>query len=202
MINENLLNFYTSHINGEDVCEEVYNHNKAIIDYFLEAGISGGELLEALVDTAPTEDGRIEKDALMTKFLKETLIENNVFYFHKELILSPKLPAPGEKYTYYKEPKIVYTSGQALEYFYNKFKINKGWANEKQDLGGLKFLLEEYKRFDFVKPIDFFLHLVDYVEYARSLFELRNFEIEFAEIMQRDIKNARLCGLDKYTWRN
>lgn len=201
MVIDALLCFYTSHINGEETSEEISSHNRNVIEYFLNAGADKSKILDAIIDIKPTEDGKIDKQSILSKLFKETLLKEGAYYYHKELIVTPGIPAPGESYTHYKEPKIVYSVGQALDYFYNKFKVNKEWISEKQDVGALNFLLNEYKKFNFIEPIDFFLNLIDYVENARSLFDLRNYEMEFAEIMQRDILNAKVSGLDKYIWR-
>lgn len=193
---------YESEVNGEHIEDEkTIEHNKLFIEYLLESGLKKGDITEAILDMKPNKLCKMRIEDLSDSLWEGSILERNTFYYHKLLRLSPKIPGPGEKIKIYKEPKIKVTELDIVKYFYNKFNIREEWIDEKKDVGAVKHLLSHFEKFSFIKPVDFLLELIDYVEEAKNLFELKNYEIEFAELIEKDVANSKVLNKDKIIWR-
>lgn len=203
----NLLDIYYSEIIGEEITDKnIIKHNELVLDYLKESGLSDIEIFKLITNLKPSKDGKIEINNLPSTLWDNSLLEKDVFYYHKELKILPPPPNGKRKYIFYCEMKIKYTEKDVLKYFCNRFKINQEWIDENKEVGSIKFLLKEYNKFNFIKPVDFLLNLIDYVYSANdtvinSLFQLREYEMEVASYLSNDVKNAEHQEKNKIIWR-
>lgn len=174
-----------------------------VLSHLWDAGVAPCMIVDYALKVTTTNELSYEK--LPDMLWENSLLRRDTFYFHKELeILSPPSTWDEEK-PFYLEMKIQYTYQNALEYFVKSNKIREEWMNENKEIGSLKYLLNDFKKYDFIEPIDFFLHLCDFAaakgDKVQSLFDLNKYEIECAEYVEADIANARLHNKDRIVWR-
>lgn len=174
--------------------------------YLEDSGISDGEIYMITGLVKPKEVLTI--DDIPDKIREGSLLEKDKFYFHKELIIVP--PPPGwdtvEDYKFYREIKIRYTLDDVLDYFIKSTGVRADWVSRDKEIGSIKYLLKEYKKFKFIEPLDFLLHLIDYcvsdnMEIS-TIYDLRHKEIELAEALEVDIANATARGKNTIIWRS
>ena len=199
--------FYFNFLIGEfpeDI--EDYRKTSNFFKYLEDSGISEGEIYMVA--------GMVKPKSVLTladipeKLKKDSLIDINKFYFHKELIITP--PPPGwdieEDYKFYKEIKLRYTLEDVLDYFIKATNARAEWIARDKEIGSIKYLLKEYKKFSFIEPIDFILHLIDYCvsssDEINTIYDLRHREIELAEALEIDIANATARGKHLTIWRS
>lgn len=201
-----LADFYYETVIGnfpED--EKEYNNTKMIFDYLLDSGCKTEDIIKTILYDIENKEHLSISD-LPDSLWEDTLLKRNVFYFHRELqILSPPPSLTGNS-PFYLEMKIKYTEKDLLNYFFKTFQINEKWINKKKELGSVAYLLDNYKKYGFIEPVDFLLHLIDYVHAIddieiNSVFDLRNFENEYASILSKDIECSRLRHKDTIIWR-
>lgn len=200
-----LTDFYYSYVVGEfPEDKNNYNKTKLLFDYLLEAGIDEGNLLLNIMKTFPNKD-YLTIDDIPDTMWEDSLLKRNTFYYHKELqILSPP-PTWDECYPFYLEMKIQYKEKDVLNYFAKTFNINSEWINEEQEIGAIKYLINNYKKFNFMEPVDFLLHLIDYVKSlgvkANKIYDIRSYENELAELLEKDILDSKINKKDTVVWR-
>ena len=102
--------------------------------------------------------------------------------------------------------KIRYTLDDALDYFIRTTGVRGEWIARDREIGSIKYLLKEYKKFSFMEPIDFLLHLIDYCvangNEINSIYDLRHQEVELAKALEIDITNAIAAGKNTVIWRS
>lgn len=200
----NITEFYYSNIIGTFPGEEKYNNTNKLFEYLKEAGLTDGDILKTVIDFLPYLE-EISFEDLPESLWDNSLLEKDKFYFHKELQISKTEPNWNQdNLCLYIEPKIKYTIDDALNYFLSYSTIKSDWINRDKEKGSIKYLLKEYKKFNFIEPIDFFLHLIDFAaskDDINTIYDLRDYEIELAEFLEVDIQNAKSMGKDKYSWR-
>lgn len=199
--------FYFNFMIGEypDNFED-YKKTANLFQYLIDAGINDGDIYMITGLVKPKSCLSIEDIPL--SLWENSLLEKDKFYFHKELQVTP--PPPGwdtdEDYVFYKEMKIRYTLDDVLDYFIRVSGVRAEWVARDKEIGSIKYLLKEYKKFKFIEPIDFILHLIDYCSSCgielNSIYDLRNEEIKLAEMLELDILNAKAKGKDKVIWRS
>lgn len=199
-----ITDFYYSNIIGIFPEHEKYIQTEKTFNYLKDAGFSNGDILKTVIDNLPYLE-EIRYENLPDCLWNNTLLERDKFYFHKELQISKTEPTWNqENLTLYIEPKIVYNIDDALDYFIERTSVREEWVNRDKEKGSIKYLLKDYKKFNFIEPIDFFLHLVDFAvskDVINTVYDLREYEIELAEFLEVDIQNARALGKDSYIWR-
>lgn len=186
--------------------EEIVMNNKAVIEYIAESGLSKGEIIEVLNEMPLRESCEIFVEDIQDKWWENSLLERDKFYFHKELQITPPPPNLDDPFVYYKEIKIKYTYQDVLNYFYSIFNINEEWINSNKDLGAVKWIIDDYKKFKFTTPVDMLLHLIDYVHAIGdvkivNIYQLTTYEMDFANYFEDDIRNAKSQHKDKIVWR-
>lgn len=199
--------FYFNFLIGEyPEDQEVYKKTANFFQYLEDSGLSDGEIYMVA--------GLVKPKALLTiddvpdKITKDSILDINKPYYHKELIITP--PPPGwdsnEDYVFYKEVKIRYSLDDALDYFIKATGVRSEWVSRDKEIGSIKYLLKEYKKFNFIEPIDFLLHLIDYCvscgDEINTIYDLRHSEVELATALEIDIANAVARGKDKVIWRS
>lgn len=199
--------FYFNFLIGE-FPEDVENYRKTsnFFQYLEDCGLSDGEIYMVAGMVKPKMFLTIED--IPDKIKKDSLIEMDKYYFHKELIVTP--PPPGwnteEDYQFYKEIKVRYTLEDVLDYFIKATGTRADWIARDKEIGSIKYLLKEYKKFKFIEPVDFILHLIDYCvssnDEINTIYDLRNKEIELAEALEIDIANAVARGKHLTIWRS
>ena len=101
--------------------------------------------------------------------------------------------------------KISYTEKNIISYFNKVFSINSEWVNEDKEIGSIKYLLKKYEIFKFIEPVDYLLLLIDYVKAKGTkvykIYDICNFEMEFAEILEVDIKSSVIRNKNTIIWR-
>lgn len=186
--------------------KEIILNNKAVIEYISESGLSKGEIIEVLNEMPLRETCEIFIEDINDKWWECSLIEKDKFYFHKELQITPPPPNLDDPFIYYKEIKIKYTYKDVLNYFYKTFNINEEWINPNKDLGAVKWLIDDYKKFKFTTPVDMLLHLIDYIHAMGetkiiNIYQITTYEMDFANYFEDDIRNAKSQHKDKIVWR-
>lgn len=201
----NLIDFYYDFNVGE-YPENIDNRDKTkkIFEYLLEAGITESELVDLIIREFENKDYLTYSD-LPNKLWDKSLLKRDVFYYHRELqVLSPA-PTWEETFPFYREMRIIYTEKDILNYFAKVFAINSDWLNEAKELGSIKYLLDKYKMFSFVESIDFLLMLIDYLKAndvkINKIYDICNYEVEFAKILEVDVKNSELKKKNTIVWR-
>lgn len=198
-----LTNFYYDFVVGEQP-EEVDKSTELLFAHLLESGCSNKALLGAIIEEFPNKD-KLTINDIPDSLWEGSLLERNKFYFHKELqILSPP-PTWDKSFPFYIEMKIQYAVDDILKYFIKRFNINEDWMNKEKELGSIKYLLKDYKKFSFMDPVDFLLHLIDYTysigTKAISIYDISNKDTEYAELIELDINNAKASKKNKVIWR-
>ena len=200
-----LVDLYYS-INVGEIPENIneYKRTKLLFDYLLESGLDEGKIITTMITKFPNKNCLTIND-LPDSLWNESLIIRNKFYYHKELqILSPP-PSWEETTPFYLEMKIKYTSEDILKYFIKRFNIREEWINKEKEIGSINFLLTAYKKYSFIEPVDYILHLIDYVAAlsikVNTIYDLRTYENELAEYLECDIENAKSSHKNKVIWR-
>lgn len=202
----NLVDFYYNAVVGNfPENEKEYNNTKMIFDYLLDSGCELNTILKVILYDMKNKE-HITIDDLPDIFWEGSLLKRDTFYFHRELqILSPP-PTLTESFPFYLEMKIRYTKQDVLNYFMKSFQINNEWIDQKKELGSISYLLDNYKKFGFIEPVDFLLHLIDYVHAMddieiNSVFDLRVFESKYVPIISKDIECAKASHKNRIIWR-
>lgn len=196
--------YYYDFLVGEYPSDENYRTTSLTFDYLKDAGFNSQEICNIACDL-PIAD-KITFDLLPDKLWDNSLIDRNKFYYHKELqILSPP-PTWNETFPFYLEMKIRYTLDDLLDYFVRRAGVRQDWLNREKEIGSIKYLLNQYKKFKFMEPLDFLLHLIDFciakeVE-LNQIYDLTKYEIELAEFLEVDITNAVAQKKNVIVWRS
>lgn len=201
----NLTNFYYDFNVGEfpENQDDFIITNK-VLNYLIDAGISEASVIDLIIKDFDNKK-HITKDDLPDKLWNNSLLKKNTFYYHQELqILSPA-PTWNEVFPFYREMKIIYTEENILNYFSKTLSVKEEWINKNKEIGSIKYLLKKYAMFDFIEPIDFLLLLIDYVKSKEikvyKLYDISNLEMEFASILEHDIKNSIEKCKNTIIWR-
>lgn len=201
----NLINFYYDFNAGEHP-ESNSNVKKTenLFNYLLDAGVSSNEIVDLIIRDFDNKDYLSYKD-VPNKIWDKSLLERDKFYYHKELEILSKPPTWEETFPFFREMRIKYTEQDILNYFCSKFSINEDWVNKDKEIGCIKYLIDKYKMFKFAEPVDFMLFLIDFVKAKEvkvyKIYDICNFESEFALIFDLDIKNSVLKNKNTIIWR-
>lgn len=201
-----LVNLYYDFIAGEyPENEEYYNRTSMLIEYLKDAGFKDNELTSLILNEMPNKD-YLTVDDIPESAWNDSLLSKDVFYYHKELqVISP--PSTWDEIKpFYLEMKIKYTVEDILNYFCSRCNVREEWLNKNKEIGSIKYLLESYSKFNFITPVDFLLHLIDYAASFedtkyQSIYDICVHELECAEYLENDIKNAKLQKKNKVIWR-
>lgn len=196
--------YYYNFLVGEYPTDEDYRTTSLTFEYLEDAKFTSNEIVN-IICSLPINNA-ITFDLLPDYLWEDSLIERNKFYFHKELqILSP--PPTWEKtFPFYLEMKIRYTLDDVLNYFIRMSGVRQDWINREKEIGSIKYLLNNYKKFKFMEPLDFLLHLIDFciskeVE-LNQIYDLTHYEIELAEYLEVDTTNAIANNKNQIIWRS
>ncbi len=183
------------------------------IQYMLDSGIPSEEIYSVLQNISG-------KDCLYPTELPDSLWEGsltckNQFYFHRQLQLISKAPTynihTGKTITYpfYKEMKIRYSAANLIEYFYYSANIDSRFmqANQKQNIGAVKYLLNKYNNISStgVQTLDIILYAIDYIsesDFTRSLLDIDKYIPDAVSYLDKTKRAARLVGADQIIWRS
>lgn len=205
-INE-YADFYFNFLIGEyPEDHKDYRQTSNFFQYLEDCGLSDSEIYMIAGLVKPKNVLTI--DDIPDKIKEGSLLEKDKFYYHKELTITP--PPPGweteEDYQFYREIKLRYTLDDVLDYFIKASNVRADWVARDKEIGSIKYLLKEYKKFKFIEPIDFLLHLIDYCVSdnmeVNTIYDLRHKEIELAEALEIDIANAVARGKNVVIWRS
>lgn len=201
----NLINFYYGFNTGE-YPENDSNIEKTekLFNYLLDAGIAETEIVDLIIREFENKDFLSNID-IPSKLWDKSLLKQDTFYYHKDLQILSKPPTWDESFPFYREMKIRYNEQDILNYFSKTFSINDEWINKDKEIGSIKYLLNKYTMFSFIEPVDFILLLIDYVKSKErkiyKLYDICDFEIEFALILEIDVKNSILKNKNTIVWR-
>ena len=198
-----LTNFYYDFVVGEQP-EKINEKTKLLFEHLSESGCTPKQLFGTIIEEFPNKDELTIED-IPDSLWEGSLIERNKFYYHKELqILSPP-PTWDKSFPFYIEMKIQYSIEDALKYFIKQFKINESWISKDKELGSIRYLLKDYKKYGFMEPVDFFLHIIDYVcskgVKINSIYDLRDYELEYTQLLELDILNSKVLKKNRVVWR-
>lgn len=199
--------FYYNFMIGEyPEDEDDYKKTANFFQYLEDSGITDGEIYMITGLVKPKQVLTI--DDIPDKIREGSILDKDKFYYHKELIITPTPPGWDSEldYKFYREIKVRYTLEDALDYFIKATGVRAEWVARDKEIGSIKYLLKEYKKFDFMEPIDFLLHLIDYsvscgIE-INTIYDLRHQEVELAKVLEIDIANAVARGKNTVIWRS
>lgn len=200
-----LIDMYYNYVVGEIPEDNIIAKTRLLFDYLSESGLSEKDLLINIINNFPNKDLLTPED-LPNSLWDNSLLERDTFYFHKNLqVISPP-PTWDKCFPFYLEMKIQYDVNDILDYFLQTFNINSEWTNKEKEIGSIKYLLKDYKKYSFIKPVDFLLFLIDYAKSInpniKSIYDLREYEIENAEYLLLDVENAKTIKKNKIIWRS
>lgn len=202
----NLVDLYYENTIGtypED--DERIKYMKLTFEYLLESGLSYAEIINLILFDLKNIDDFSICD-LPEKLWEDSLLEKDTFYYHRELqIISPR-PTLTEKFPFYLEMKIKYKEEDIIKYFIKTFNVREEWFDKEKETGSLKYLLKNYQKYDFIKPVDFILNLMDYAKNSdtntiSSFFDLRKYENQFASDMEKDVICSKARNKNQIIWR-
>lgn len=204
-LKNNLIDEYYSDL-GQLPSENDKKITYNTISYLLEAGVDKYSIT-SLFKEVEFKDALEFKDITNSVYDENSLLKKDVFYFHKDLQIISEPSGWDDEKTFYIEMKINYKIEDALNYFISSNKVKKEWINTNKELGSIKHLLNTYKKYDFIEPIDFFLHLCDYASSVENskvneVYELSKYESELAQYLESDVNNAKLKNKNKIIWRS
>lgn len=196
--------FYYYFLVGEHPNENNYKVTNATFEYLKDAGFDD-DCMCRIINLMPIMDC-ITVDDIPDSLWEDSLLVRNKFYFHKELQITSPPPTWDQSYPFYLEMKIKYTLDDVLNYFINSSGVRSDWVNREKELGSIRYLLKDYKKFSFMEPIDFLLHLIDYCVAdgmeITSIYSLRDKEIELANYLEIDVAKAITKEKNKIVWRS
>ena len=201
--------FYTNGLGHLPDDEKKINITQDTINYLLDCNITEEKIILALLKAKDKEC--LRPDTLISNLWDNSLIEQNKFYFHKELQIISKPPVLDIKtgkiqsYPFYKEIKIVYKIEDLLQYYYNKNSI-KELFNHNKDISILNFLINKYKPIKDILVLDLILLMIDISFKNRTnisnLISIDECSIEAINRLRKWKKEAKLIGADKIIWRS
>lgn len=201
--------FYANGLGHLPDDEKKINITQDTINYLLDCNITEEKIILALLKAKDKEC--LRPDALISNLWDNSLIEQNKFYFHKELQIISKPPVLDIKtgkiqsYPFYKEIKIVYKIEDLLQYYYNKNSI-KELFNHNKDISILNFLINKYKPIKDILVLDLILLMIDISFKNRTnisnLISIDECSIEAINLLRKWKKEAKLIGADKIIWRS
>lgn len=179
------------------------------IDYLKDNGLSDGEILKAIEEMERVN--AITYDALPESLWQNSLLKKHKFYFHNQLQIRSPMPIwdPITNKTiapkFYLEMRIKFTEKDLLDYFYKTMGVNSLLQDEKKDLAALKYLLDKYKKLQFIEPIDFVLFLIDFASgqeiKSHEVLSMCQYEATVIDVLQRKTEEAKLSKLNQVVWR-
>lgn len=200
-----LVNFYYEY-NGE--YPENKNHiakTKAVLEHLQDCGLTQKQIIDIIIKELPNKE-YLDFIDIPDTFWQDSLLKRDKFYYHKELQITSPPPTWDESFPFFLEMKIFYSEEDILNYYVKTFNLREEWTSKDKEIGSIKYLLNKYKMFSFVEPVDFMLHLIDYVKSVgvkpNSIYDLCDYEIELAEYLEKDIKNAVLHNKNTIVWRS
>lgn len=200
-----LAMFYYNFIAGEfPENEEYFNITNNVFNYLSDAKFTDEEIVKIIINDLPNKD-YIEINDLPNYLWDNSLLEENVFYYHKELQIVSPPPTWDKSYPFYLEMHIRYTKEDILNYFTKTFNIREEWTSTDKEIGSINYLLNKYKMFNFISPVDYMLHLIDYVSSlgvkATKIYDICEYEIKLAELLEIDIKQSVSNNKNNVVWR-
>lgn len=191
---------------------KAYKATQATLEYLKDAGVPENKILE-LVETMPAKESICFED-LPEWLWEDSLLEKDIFYFHKILHITsppPKYDLFSNKITkakFFIEMKIQFDLMDLLDYFYHKTRFPEELRDPKKDMGAMEHLLNKYERFKTINSIDFILSLIDTSFEKQSegykitdVFGITSWESEVFEKLQRQIAEAKVKKQNVIRWR-
>lgn len=200
-----LTNFYYEY-NGE--YPENKNHiakTNAVFEHLKDCGLTEKQIIDIIIKEFPNKE-YLDFNDIPNSFWNDSLLKRDKFYYHKELQITSPPPTWDKSFPFFLEMKMSYSEEDILNYYVKVFNLREEWTSKDKEIGSIKYLLNKYKMFSFIEPVDFMLHLIDYVKSIgvkpSSIYDLCDYEIELAEYLEKDVKNAVLSNKNKIVWRS
>lgn len=165
-----LVQYFYSNIIGKTIENDLdYIQSRCTIEYLEDCGFSTSEIIN-LFSQWNTKVSVLKPQDIPSIAWNDSLLIKNKFYLHRELKLfsiAPIVGPDGKEITfpYYLEMKIKYTVQDALNYFYTKCGTIHSARDEKLHIGQMNHILQRFKSYKDIAPIDLFLTLVDECHY-------------------------------------
>lgn len=162
---DKIIYMYYKMTKGVMPSKEMFSTTRKTVEYLIDNGLSEKEILTTLINT-DSIDGVSPKD-LPDSLWEGSLIKRDTFYYHNILHITSPPPRwnpvtmKEEVSKYFLEMKIEFSENDVLYYYYAKLRVPIELRDEKKDLGGIKFLLDKYKKMK-VESLDFVLSLIDF----------------------------------------
>lgn len=190
--------------------QEDYNITSNTIGYLLDNNISK----EWILFFFKTLNGKpkIEISDIPDDLWNGSLIIRNKFYYHNSIhILSkPSIYNPITKEiktnNFFIEMKIMYTINDICNYFYSLYPSLANYKNKNKDIGTIKYLLNDLKKYNFIDPLDFILFLIDYSFKDEEIIVVEIMDITKAqskafELLKTKVDYAKSLKKDRIIWR-
>lgn len=203
-----IVNYYYNNI-GVMPNDDEKNQTLKTINYLKDNNISIKEIID-IIDKIPYKKTLAPED-LPESLWHDSLIKRDMFYFHNEIHITS--PAPywnfkknkiiSEKF--YLEMKIKYTIDDLIKYYYKAFPNNKEFEDNKKDIGAMQYLLNQYKKIDFIENVDFILFLIDTCSDMQTdcieILDLKKCQNENYKFVSNKALNAKFESKNKIIWR-
>lgn len=203
-----IVNYYYNNI-GVMPNDDEKNQTLKTINYLKDNNISIKEIID-IIDKIPYKKTLAPED-LPESLWHDSLIKRDMFYFHNEIHITS--PAPywnfennkiiSEKF--YLEMKIKYTIDDLIKYYYKAFPNNKEFEDSKKDIGAMQYLLNQYKKIDFIENVDFILFLIDTCSDTQTdcieILDLKKCQNENYKFVSNKALNAKFESKNKIIWR-
>lgn len=190
--------------------DDAKKETQKVINYLIDCGISNGDIIKVIEGCKDIDV--ITFDCLPDWLWEDSLLEKNTFYYHSLLHMVSKPPKwdplTGKTTVskFYIEMMIHFSVKDVVLYFYNNFNIDPDLMDPKRDEGSAKYLLNKYK-YDFIKPIDFVLTLIDYAKNMdeerriRNILDIGQYESDVYNHLKTIVEEAKASHSDKIVWR-
>ena len=200
--------FYTNNLGYYPEDETLIKITENTINYLIDCKISQNDIVKVIEGSQKKE--YLPPNNLPDFLWKDSLIEKDKFYYHKELQLVSKAPELDLKtwkiitYPFYKEMKIKFTYKDLLSYC-----CQKGYEytpiDEKHDIAPLKYLLEKYKAIKHINALDLILFMIDIFfnneKYVNNLMLMQKYDNESIKLLESFKAEARLKNTDQIVYR-
>lgn len=201
-----LTGFYYDFVVGEYPDNSTYLINTSLVlNYLIDAGLTEVEVSKLIIEELPNKDYLEFKDIPNIAW-NNSLLNKDTFYYHKELQIVSPPPTWDKSFPFFLEMKIKYTTEDILNYFVSVFNIRTEWINREKEIGSINYLLKKYSMFQFMQPVDFILHLIDYTKSlgikAVKIYDICDYEIQLAELLEIDVKQSIANNKNNIVWRS
>lgn len=202
--------YYRNGIGHYPMNQKSVEKTRCTIEYLKDCGFTSGSIFDILGDCQSTE--ALDPEALPDKLWENSLIQRGHYYYHHALhIVSPPpvMQADGtlKVYPFSDELLIRFTLNDLVTYFYHTLGIDLMFREDKRDEAQMQSLLNRFRRYDPVEPLDMVLALIDEAKQSRvpvaDPFGVASSDAVMLayDKLKRNIAQSKLGKADRALWR-